>query len=322
MNEFKEYEVVANGICQHVTEAGSGPVVLLCHGFPEIGHSWRHQVRALADAGYRGIAPDMRGYGRTEAPAAIDAYSILHLVGDMVGLLQVLGIEKADIVGHDWGAPVAWTAAQMRPDMFTSVTGMCVPFAPRGPVSSLEAMRRSGRHQFYQLYFQEPGVAEADFHKDIDATLRRMMWTLSAGPAEPWNGMIGLEGALDALSEPTGAMGWMAPEDFAVYSSAFATSGLSGGLNWYRNIDRNWALTAAFQNAAIKQPAWFITGEKDPIYPLLKPLVDALPKTVLGHKGTTIVPQAGHWVHQEAYEQVNHVLLGFLEQVRRSSSIR
>lgn len=317
MNEFKEYEVQANGIRQHVIEAGNGPAVLLCHGFPEIGYSWRHQIRALADAGYRAIAPDMRGYGRTEAPAAPDAYTILHLVGDMVGLLQALQIRQADIVGHDWGAPVAWTAAQMRPDIFTSVTGMCVPFAPRGPISSLEAMRRAGNHRFYQLYFQEPGVAEADFDADIDATLRRMMWTLSAGPAEPWNGRIGPGGALDTLAEPAGEMAWMPPVDFAVYASAFRTSGFKGALNWYRNIDRNWTLTGALQDAVIRQPAWFIAGERDPIYPLLKPLVDALPKTVPGHAGTTIVPQAGHWVQQEAYGQVNDVLLAFLGQIRR-----
>ena len=317
MNEFKQHEVLANGIRQHVIEAGSGPAVLLCHGFPEIGYSWRHQIRALADAGYRAIAPDMRGYGLTEAPTAIGDYTILHLVGDMVGLLRALGIGQADIVGHDWGAPVAWAAAQMRPDMFTSVTGMCVPFARRGPASSLEGMRRAGMHRFYQLYFQEPGVAEADFHKDIEATLRRMMWTLSAGPATPWSGMIGAEGALDALSEPAGPMAWMGAEEFAVYASAFRTSGLGGGLNWYRNIDRNWALTAAFQDAAIRQPAWFITGERDPVYPLLKPLVDALPATVPGHMGTTVVAGAGHWVQQEASQRVNEVLLDFLRQVRR-----
>lgn len=316
MSEFKEHDVVANGIRQHVIEAGSGPVVLFCHGFPDLGYTWRHQIRALADAGYRAIAPDMRGYGRTEAPSAIDSYTILHLVGDMVGLLNAMEIEKAVIVGHDWGAPVAWTAAQMRPDIFTGVMGLCVPFAPRGPVSSLEAMRRAGRHQFYQLYFQQPGVAEADFHKDIDATIRRMMWTLSAGPAERWSGMIGAEGALDALAEPTEQMGWLGAEEFAVYSTAFNSSGLSGGLNWYRNIDRNWELTAPMQNAVIRQPAWFIAGERDPIYPLLKPMVEALPKTVPGHLGTTIIPNAGHWVQQEASSQVNEVLIDFLKRAR------
>jgi pimeloyl-ACP methyl ester carboxylesterase len=317
MHEFKEHTVVANGIRQHLLEAGSGPAVLLCHGFPEIGYSWRHQLRALADAGYRAIAPDMRGYGGTEAPAAIERYTILHLVGDMVGLLAALGIDKADIVGHDWGAPVAWTAAQLRPDLFTSVVGMSVPFAPRGPVSGPESLRRAGRHRFYQLYFQEPGVAEADFHKDIDATVRRMMWTLSGGPDKPWNGVVGPEGALEALSEPPGAMDWLSADELAVYLAAYRATGLSGALNWYRNMDRNWELTAPFQDALIRQPAWFIAGERDPIYPLLKPLVEALPRTVPGHRGTTIVPGAGHWVQQEANEAVNDALLAFLGQLAR-----
>lgn len=314
MNEFKEFKVVANGIRQHVTEAGSGPAVLLCHGFPELGYSWRHQIKALADAGYRAIAPDMRGYGRTEAPTEVDQYTILHLVGDMVALLDALGIAQAHIVGHDWGAPVAWTSAMLRPDVFTSVMGLCVPFAPRGPISSLEAMRRAGHNQFYQLYFQEAGVAEADF-QDIDATIRRMMWTLSAGPAERWSGMIDAKGALDALAEPTSDMAWLRRADLEVYTEAFKASGLTGGLNWYRNIDRNWALTAPWQNARIRQPAWFVAGARDPIYPLLKPLIDALPRTVPGHMGTTVIDDAGHWVQQESPERVNDVLLAFLDRV-------
>lgn len=311
MSEFTEYDIVANGIRQHVTEAGIGPVVLLCHGFPELGYSWRHQIRALADAGYRAIAPDMRGYGGTEAPPGIDQYTILHLVGDMVALLDAIGVSQANVVGHDWGAPVAWTAAMVRPDLFSSVMGLCVPFVPRGPASSLEAMRRAGRNRFYQLYFQEPGVAEADF-RDIDATIRRMMWTLSAGPTERWDGLIGAEGALDALLEPASDMPWLSPDDMDVYTTAFKRSGLTGGLNWYRNIDRNWALMAPWMHAKIHQPAWFVGGERDPIYPLLKPLIDTLPQTVPGHLGTTIIENAGHWVQQEAPEQVNRVLMAFL----------
>jgi pimeloyl-ACP methyl ester carboxylesterase len=316
MHEFKEHQVFANGIHQHVTEAGDGPVVLLCHGFPELGHSWRHQIKALADAGYRAIAPDMRGYGRTDAPADATRYSIMDLVGDMVGLLGALEVRQADVVGHDWGAPVAWTAAQLRPDIFTSVMGLSVPFAPRGKSSSLDSLRRAGRHRFYQLYFQEPGVAEADFQQDIAGTMRRMMWTLSGGPAELWSGMIGAEGALAALSEPPSDMPWMSTQELAVYTAAFEASGLTGPLNWYRNIDRNWELTAPFQGALIQQPAWFITGERDPIYPHVKPLVDLLPQTVPGHLGTTIIPNAGHWVQQEASGLVNDVLLEFLRRAR------
>ncbi|WP_263262376.1 alpha/beta hydrolase [Pseudomonas sp. RIT-PI-S] len=317
MTELKQHHVVANGIRQHITEAGTGPVVLFCHGFPELGFSWRHQLQTLAVAGYRAIAPDMRGYGATDAPTDSSQYSILHLVGDMVGLLGELGIAQATIVGHDWGAPVAWTAAQLRPDLFHSVVGMSVPFAPRGPYSALEAARRAGRDNYYQLYFQRPGVAERDFDKDRTAAIRRMMWTLSGGPAKPWPGLIGAEGALDAFHEPERPMAWISDAELSVYYTAFEATGFTGAMNWYRNLERNWELGAAFQGLAIKQPAWFITGAKDPIYPLFKPLVEALPHTVPGHLGTTVIAQAGHWVQQEAAEQVNQALLAFLELAKR-----
>lgn len=312
MTEFREYTIVANGINQRVLEAGSGHPVILCHGFPELAYSWRHQLRALEEAGYRGIAPDMRGYGGTDAPLHVEDYSILHLVGDMVALLDILAIERASIVGHDWGAPVAWAAAQLRPDRFVRVMGMSVPFAPRGPASSLEAMRRAGLDDFYQLYFQRPGRAEADLEIDIAAMIRRMMWTLSAGPMSSWNGMIGPEGALEAFAEPEHSLGWLSDEDISVYVAAFERSGLVGPLNWYRNIDRNWVLTAAFQGRLISQPAWFISGEKDPIYPLVKPLIEALPTTVPGLLGKSIIPNAGHWIQQEASAEVNTILLDFL----------
>lgn len=315
MSEFKEYDITANGIVQHVTECGSGPAVLLCHGFPEIGYSWRHQLRALANAGYRAIAPDMRGYGRTEAPPDVGCYTILHMVGDMVGLLDTLDIPKATIIGHDWGAPVAWTAAQLRPDVFNGVVGVCVPYAPRGPLSSLEAMRRAGHDRFYQLYFQEIGVAERDFESDADQTIRRMMWTLSGGPSERWNGTIGLQGALHALSPPETDMAWITDAELAVYTHAYQESGFGGGLNWYRNIERNWELASAFNGLPIQQPAWFITGEKDPIYPLLRPLIEALPKTVPGLMGTSVIPDVGHWVHQESPAAVNDLLLYFLGRI-------
>ncbi|MEH3104671.1 MAG: alpha/beta hydrolase [Sphingomonas phyllosphaerae] len=309
---FREYSVEANGIRQHVTEAGEGPAVLLCHGFPELGMSWRHQLRALADAGYRAIAPDMRGYGQTDAPVAIDRYTIFHLTGDMVALLGALGIAKAAIVGHDWGAPVAWSAAQMRPDLFEAVVGMSVPYARRGSISSLAKLRRAGLDDFYQLYFQTPGIAERDLDADADAAIRRMMWTLSAGPPVPWSGMIREGGALASFQEPAGAIPWLGDEELARYGAAFRANGFAGPLNWYRNIDRNWELTAALDGVPIAQPAWFIIGDRDPILPFVKPAIEALPQTVAGLRGTTTLPGVGHWLQQEASEAVNAVLLAFL----------
>jgi len=166
MADVTHRTVESNGIRMHVAEAGEGPAVLMCHGFPESWYSWRHQLAALAEAGFHAIAPDMRGYGQTEAPAAIDQYTLLHLVGDMVGLLDALGIERAVIAGHDWGAPVAWHSALFRPDRFRGVIGLSVPFRPRGPARPTSMMPQNDQALFYQLYFQTPGVAEAEFERD------------------------------------------------------------------------------------------------------------------------------------------------------------
>src|SRR5467141_2253839 len=169
--------VETNGIRLNIAEQGKGPVVLLCHGFPESWYSWRHQLPALAAAGFHAVAPDMRGYGRSDRPEAIDQYTLLHLVGDMVGLLDALGAERAVIAGHDWGAPVAWHAALLRPDRFRAVIGLSVPFRPRGTVRPTAAMPRTDEAIFYQLYFQTPGVAEAELERDVRATMRRLAYS-------------------------------------------------------------------------------------------------------------------------------------------------
>src|SRR5215510_12578431 len=171
--------IETNGIRMHIAEQGTGPVVVLCHGFPESWYSWRHQLQALADAGYHAVAPDMRGYGQTDRPEAIDQYSLFHLVGDMVGLLDALGAESAVIAGHDWGAPVAWLAALLRPDRFRGVIGLSVPFLPRGPVRPTSVMPQTKDAVFYQLYFQTPGVAEAEFEQDVRSSIRRLLYAAS-----------------------------------------------------------------------------------------------------------------------------------------------
>src|SRR5271169_5983887 len=176
--------IEANGIRMRVAEQGAGPVVLLCHGWPESWYSWRHQLKALADAGYRAVAPDMRGYGQTDRPDAIDQYTLLHLAGGMVGLLDTLGEERAVIAGHDWGAPVAWHAALLRPDRFRGVIGLSVPYRPRGPVRPTTVMPQTADAVFYQLYFQTPGVAEAEFERDVRQFIRGVLYANSGN--FPW----------------------------------------------------------------------------------------------------------------------------------------
>src|SRR5471032_1838154 len=179
MSEPTQRTIESNGIRLNIAEQGSGPLVLLCHGFPESWYSWRHQIGALAAAGFRAIAPDMRGYGKSDAPEAIDQYTVFHLVGDLVGVLDALGIPSAVIVGHDWGANIAWQAARLRPDRFRAVACLSVPYRPRSPVRPTSVMPRTATAQFYQLYFQEPGVAEAEFERDPRTTVLNMLYGAS-----------------------------------------------------------------------------------------------------------------------------------------------
>ena len=317
-----ERRIAANGITLHVAEAGEGPAVLLCHGFPESWRSWRHQLEALAAAGFRAIAPDMRGYGGSEAPPAVEDYTILHLVGDMVGLLDALGLPHAAIVGHDWGAPVAWTAALLRPDRFPAVAGLSVPFAPRGPMSPIEALRRAGRHRFYQLYFQEPGVAEADLERDPEATLRRALWALSGDPpeAERWRPDLPEAGFLASLAEPPALPAWLPAAELAALAAIYRRTGFRGGLNWYRNIHRNWALMAPFAGLVPRQPSLFVAGTADPVLGWARPAVEALPERLPGLRGSVLLEGIGHWVQQEAPAPVNRALVEFLRGAGIASS--
>jgi pimeloyl-ACP methyl ester carboxylesterase len=306
-----------NAIRLHYAEAGEGPVVLLCHGWPELWYSWRHQMPALAAAGYRVLAPDMRGYGESGAPAAVEDYTILHLVGDMVGLLDALGIDQAVAVGHDWGAVVAWHAALLRPDRFRAVAAMSVAHTPRAGMPPLEAARRAGLDRLYWLYFQEPGVAERELEADVERSLRRIYHAGSGDvPADwHWRALVPPGGGLlDTTIEPAVPAPWLAPGDLAHYAAAFARSGFRGGLNWYRNIDRNWALMAPFAGAVIRQPALFIAGERDPTLRLRlrRDPIEAMAAAVPGLRAKVLVPGAGHWVQQEAAERVNAELIAFL----------
>ena len=317
MSEIRHRTVETNGIRMHVAEQGAGPLVILCHGFPESWYSWRHQLAALAEAGFNAVAPDMRGYGQTDAPAEIEAYTLLHLVGDMVGLLDALGEPSAVIAGHDWGAPVAWHAALLRPDRFRAVIGLSVPYWPRRPVRPTTTMPQTDDAQFYQLYFQTPGVAEAELERDVARSLRCVYHSASGDVPADWHWRAVVPeggGLLDTTLEPAAAPSWLAPADFARYVAAFRKSGFRGGLNWYRNIDRNWALMAPFGDAKIRQPALFIAGERDPTLRIggRRDRLAAMEEAVPGLRGKIMIPGAGHWVQQEAAERVNAVLLEFL----------
>lgn len=319
MADVEHREVQANGIRMHVAEAGTGPLVLLCHGFPELWYSWRHQIDALAAAGYRVVAPDQRGYGGSDRPAAVEAYTLLHLVGDMVGLLDALGEETATIVGHDWGSMVAWSAALMRPDRFPAVVGMSVPYMPRTPMRPTDVMKAMWKDKFfYMLYFQEPGRAEAELEADVERTMRMTLYSASGSVGEDVEPRMDLPksaGFLDMMIDPETLPEWLSTEELGVYTEAFGRTGFSGGLNWYRNFDRNWELMGAWNGAKVTVPALFVAGSRDLVVAsaMAGPLLAAQSTMVPGLRGEVMVEGAGHWVQQEAPDAVNAALLGFLE---------
>lgn len=297
----------------HYASAGRGPTVLLCHGWPETWRSWRHQLQALAAEGYRAIAPDMRGFGATSAPVNVDDYTVLNHVGDMVALLDHLKVASAVIVGHDWGAAVAWHAALLRPDRFRAVVGMSVPWAPRGPASHGALLRRTGLERFYMTYFQTQGRAEAELGRDVARSLRLVMHGLSGEAARPWDGMVPHDGLLAAFEEPRRLPAWLDEMELAAMVESFERSGFRGGLNWYRNLDRNWALMAPFAGQPIRQPALFVAGTQDPVlgFPGLKRAAADL-KAGIPNLRADLRLACGHWVQQERPREVNEALLDFL----------
>jgi pimeloyl-ACP methyl ester carboxylesterase len=315
--------VETNGIRLHVADQGEGPPVILCHGFPESWYSWRHQLRALAEAGFHAIAPDMRGYGQSDRPEEIEKYTLFHLVGDMVGLLDGLGAGSAAIAGHDWGAPVAWHAALMRPDRFRAVIGLSVPFVPRLPMRPTSVMPQNEEAQFYQLYFQAPGVAEAELERDVRETMRRQLFAYSADAPRREESSAGAgmvprkKGLVAALPRPEALPSWLTEADLDFYAEEFSRTGFRGALNWYRNIDRNWELMAPFAGARISVPALFIAGERDPVLSFrgMSLLMGQLPKLIPQLKAKLIIPGCGHWVQQERHEEVSTAIVEFLRQM-------
>jgi pimeloyl-ACP methyl ester carboxylesterase len=291
--------VPTNGIELSVQEEGNGPLVVLCHGFPELSYSWRHQLPALATAGYRVLAPDMRGYGDSSAPSETAAYDIVNLCADMCGLLDAVGEQSAIFVGHDWGANVAWQLALLHPERVRAVAGLSVPFVPRAPAPPIPIMRRHLGEDFYIVWFQAPGIADEALARDVRRTLTTSrQWTAQ------W--------AEDDGRVPRGPE-WLSPQELEVYVETFERTGFTGGLNWYRNIDRNWELTAPVAERRVEQPAMFLTGELDLVRRFMP--AEAMRGWVTNLRAEVVVQGAGHWVQQQSPEQVNAALLEFLAGV-------
>lgn len=319
-------KLVANGLTMHIEEQGEGPLILFAHGFPETSHAWRHQLAAAAAAGYHAVAPDMRGYGETQRPAEVSRYTAYDLVGDLVGLLDALGHDNAIIVGNDWGSTVAWQAAVMRPDRFRGVAAIGVPMMPASPAPPTTFFPQSDEEMFYVAYFQEPGVAETELERDVDTTLRKILFSASrdAGPRlerdgtpNPFAMVSRSNGMLASLPRPDRLPRWLDEEDFARYVDSFRRSGFTGGLNYYRNLDANWGLQRALSGLKVQVPAIFLVGEQDVglTIPDMRAIIAAMPQIVPNLMASKVIPNCGHWAPQEKPEDVNAEIIAFARYI-------
>ena len=305
--------VAANGMRLAVWEQGEGFPVVLCHGFPELAFSWRHQLPALAAAGYRAIALDQRGYGRTGGPAEISAYGMHELAGDLAGLLDALGIERAVFAGHDWGGIVVWQLALLRPDRVAGVVALNTPFQPRGEQDLISVLRRVFGEQHYMVAFQEPGRAEAVFERDVARVLDRMFRRPKTGGAVHIPlAERGRLMTLDALAGdgPAGGVPFLDPAEMAYFVDAFRRTGFRGGINWYRNLRRNWEATAAVPQH-VAAPALMVSAANDIFLP--PSLTEGMERWVPRVERHT-VPACGHWTQQERPEEVNRLLVNWLRR--------
>ena len=313
--------IEANGIRLRIAEMGSGPLVILVHGWPESWYSWRHQLPALAAAGFRAVAPDMRGYGKSDKPQPVESYDIQHVTADIVGIVDALGEKTAMLVGHDWGAIVVWNSKLLHPDRFTAVVAMSVPYSGRGKQSVVQTLRQAmGDNFYYILYFQEPGVAEKEFDADPRGILSRLY--LSPGsprqPPQVTDPKRAAGGWIPRLGAPLGLPDWLTQADLDYYVAEFTQAGFRGGINYYRNFHRNWESTPQLADARITAPALFLAGERDVVIrgATKEQLLTAMKQAVPDLRDVKLLPGIGHWVQQENPRDTNAATIEFLQSVK------
>ncbi len=313
--------IQTNGINMRIAEMGEGPLVLLIHGWPESWYSWRHQLPALAAAGYHAVAPDMRGYGKTDAPEKVEDYDIEHLTADVVGIIDALGEEKAVVVGHDWGSIVAWNCVLLHPDRFSALIAMSVPYGGRGDQSLIDQLKAAyGDNFFYILYYQDYGVAEKEFDADPRGILSRLYLSPDSPREAPevTDPKASAGGWIPRLGAPKGLPDWLTQEDLDYYVNEFTEAGFRGGINYYRNFHRNWEITPQLSGAKVKQPVLFIAGAEDIV---IRGATAEQLKFMMGNatedlRDVVLFPEIGHWVQQEAPEKTNEAMLAFLKGLK------
>jgi pimeloyl-ACP methyl ester carboxylesterase len=313
-HSLKEYDVSTNGITLHVTEQGEGPAVLFCHGFPDTSYTWRRQMQTVSLAGYRAIAPDMRGYGRSSAPLDPSVYTPLQTVGDLVGLLDALAIPTAVLVGHDWGATHAWQAALMRPDRFKAVFCLSVPYVPRGEVSVFERMRQSGHQDAFYMFEQIRPDADQIWAEAAVTLPGILYWASGSAPADKrWSPMDPARSLYRAAPGPLPA--WADPDYVAHNMAQFQRTGFHGGLNYYRAAEAYFHLSAPWKGAKVTQPSFFIWGKADGLKELYPLTVDQMRAGLPGLIDCIELDNVGHWVQHESADVVNEHLVTFLRAV-------
>ena len=309
--------IKTNGVMLRTVVEGRGPLVILLHGFPQCWYLWRHQIDPLVAAGFQVAVPDQRGYGGSDRPSPIEAYNIVELSNDVAGLATALGHERFIVVGHDWGAPVAWHTALLHPKRVRAVVGMSVPYV-RGQIGAMTRQENFGDNFWYMVYFQKAGVAEAELEADVRKSLRMIYYSICGdAPEGIWfTPKKASAKFLDGLVDPPSLPSWLTAEDLDYYVAQFEQSGFRGPINWYRNIDRNLEITPELANAKIEQPAFFIAGKKDLVLSFAGGgLLGAMDQFVPNLRGKVIIEGAGHWVQAERPLPANEALLGFLKTV-------
>ncbi|KAK9292293.1 hypothetical protein L1049_020257 [Liquidambar formosana] len=316
METIEHRMVNINGITMHVAEKGQGPVVLFLHGFPELWYTWRHQILALASLGYRAVAPDLRGYGDTEAPASVAGYTCLHVVGDLIALIEELGEEQVFVVGHDWGAMIAWYLCLFRPDRVKAFVCLAVPFRPRNPkMKPVEAMKAFFGDDYYMCRFQEPGDIEAEIkHQGTREVLKKILTDLKPGPpCLPKGNAFGICPST-SITLPT----WFSEEDLDYYTSKYDQKGFTGGLNYYRALDLNWELTAPWTGLQVKVPVKLIVGDLDMTYttPGMKEYVHngGFKRDVPFLEEVIVMEGVGHFINQERAGEINTYIYDFIRK--------